>query len=44
MTTAQILKDGLIVGMDALGRDVKAGDLFVPKVLVAARAMHAANH
>jgi 5-methyltetrahydrofolate--homocysteine methyltransferase len=31
----------LISGMDRVGRDFKAGELFVPEVLVAARAMHA---
>jgi 5-methyltetrahydrofolate--homocysteine methyltransferase len=38
----QILQDSLIAGMDAVGRDFKAGELFVPEVLVAAKAMHAA--
>jgi 5-methyltetrahydrofolate--homocysteine methyltransferase len=38
---AQILKEGLIAGMDVVGRDFKAGDLYVPEVLVAAKAMHA---
>ena len=37
----QILQGGLIAGMDEVGRDFKAGDLFVPEVLIAARAMHA---
>jgi len=37
----EILADGLIAGMDEVGRDFKAGDLFVPEVLIAARAMHA---
>ena len=41
MTPAEILDGGLIVGMDEVGRDFKAGDLFVPEVLIAARAMHA---
>lgn len=41
MAPAIILRDGLIAGMDQVGRDFKAGDLFVPEVLVAARAMHA---
>ena len=36
-----ILSGGLIAGMDEVGRDFKAGDLFVPEVLIAARAMHA---
>jgi 5-methyltetrahydrofolate--homocysteine methyltransferase len=37
----EILQGGLIAGMDQVGRDFKAGDLFVPEVLIAARAMHA---
>jgi len=41
MTPAEILNGGLIAGMDEVGRDFKAGDLFVPEVLIAARAMHA---
>jgi 5-methyltetrahydrofolate--homocysteine methyltransferase len=41
MTADQVLANGLIVGMDEVGRDFKAGDLFVPEVLIAARAMHA---
>jgi 5-methyltetrahydrofolate--homocysteine methyltransferase len=36
-----ILHGGLIAGMDEVGRDFKAGELFVPEVLIAARAMHA---
>ena len=35
-----ILQDGLIAGMNEVGRDFKDGSLFVPEVLVAARAMH----
>jgi len=41
MAPGEILQGGLIVGMDEVGRDFKAGDLFVPEVLIAARAMHA---
>ena len=41
MTPHQVLNDGLIAGMDVVGRDFKAGDLFVPEVLIAARAMQA---
>ena len=37
----QILSGGLISGMDIVGRDFKAGDIFVPEVLIAARAMSA---
>jgi 5-methyltetrahydrofolate--homocysteine methyltransferase len=38
---AKVLAAGLIAGMDRVGRDFKAGELYVPEVLVAARAMHA---
>ncbi len=41
MTPHEVLKNGLIAGMDEVGRDFKAGDLFVPEVLIAARAMTA---
>ena len=41
MAPNEVLQGGLIVGMDEVGRDFKAGDLFVPEVLIAARAMHA---
>jgi 5-methyltetrahydrofolate--homocysteine methyltransferase len=41
MSPAEILSSGLIAGMDEVGKDFKAGDLFVPEVLVAARAMSA---
>jgi 5-methyltetrahydrofolate--homocysteine methyltransferase len=41
MDPQEILSGGLIAGMDVVGRDFKAGDLFVPEVLIAARAMSA---
>ncbi len=41
MAPVEILNGGLIAGMDKVGKDFKAGDLFVPEVLVAARAMKA---
>jgi 5-methyltetrahydrofolate--homocysteine methyltransferase len=41
MEAGEVLQGGLISGMDEVGRDFKAGDLFVPEVLIAARAMHA---
>ena len=41
MDPNQVLQGGLIAGMDQVGKDFKAGDLFVPEVLIAARAMHA---
>jgi 5-methyltetrahydrofolate--homocysteine methyltransferase len=37
----EILNEGLLAGMDQVGIDFKAGDLYVPEVLIAARAMHA---
>jgi 5-methyltetrahydrofolate--homocysteine methyltransferase len=40
LTAAEIL-GGLVAGMDRVGLDFKNGDLFVPEVLIAARAMHA---
>jgi 5-methyltetrahydrofolate--homocysteine methyltransferase len=41
MAPPEILSGGLIAGMDEVGKDFKAGELFVPEVLIAARAMHA---
>ena len=41
LAPSEILQGGLIAGMDQVGRDFKAGELFVPEVLIAARAMHA---
>jgi 5-methyltetrahydrofolate--homocysteine methyltransferase len=36
-----ILKEGLIAGMNVIGEKFKQGELFVPEVLLAARAMQA---
>jgi len=41
LTPDQILQQGLIAGMDKVGQDFKSGLLFIPEVLIAARAMHA---
>ena len=41
MAAEEVLSGGLIAGMDEVGKDFKAGELFVPEVLIAARAMHA---
>jgi 5-methyltetrahydrofolate--homocysteine methyltransferase len=41
MIPKDILTGGLIAGMDEVGKDFKAGELYVPEVLIAARAMHA---
>ncbi|MHC4982982.1 MAG: corrinoid protein [Planctomycetota bacterium] len=36
----QILNEGLIAGMDVVGAKFKANEIYVPEVLIAARAMH----
>jgi 5-methyltetrahydrofolate--homocysteine methyltransferase len=35
----EILNDGLVVGMDSIGRKFKNNEVYVPEVLIAARAM-----
>lgn len=40
-TALEILEKGLMAGMDHVGKDFKTGDLFIPEVLVASRAMQA---
>lgn len=37
-----ILSEGLIAGMDVVGKKFKANEMYIPEVLIAARAMHAA--
>jgi len=37
-----ILEKGLIAGMDEVGKKFKANEIFVPEVLISAKAMHAA--
>jgi corrinoid protein of di/trimethylamine methyltransferase len=37
----EVLKQGLLAGMDRVGRDFKTDILFLPEVLAAAKAMHA---
>lgn len=37
----QILNDGLLAGMNIIGAKFKANEIFVPQVMVAARAMNA---
>ena len=39
--TAQILNDGLLAGMSVIGEKFKNNEVYVPEVLVAARAMNA---
>ncbi len=41
LTPEEVLKGGLLAGMDQVGVDFRDGELFVPEVLIAARAMHA---
>jgi len=41
LTPAEVLNGGLLAGMDRVGVDFRDGELFVPEVLIAARAMHA---
>jgi 5-methyltetrahydrofolate--homocysteine methyltransferase len=41
LTAAKIMNEGLIVGMDRLGVMFKNNEVFIPEVLVAARAMNA---
>ena len=41
MSPDEILFGGLLAGMDQVGRDFRTGELFIPEVLVAARAMQA---
>ena len=36
-----VLEGGLIAGMDVVGKRFKANEIYVPEVLIAARAMHA---
>ena len=38
----EILSEGLIAGMDVVGQKFKANEMYIPEVLIAARAMHAA--
>jgi len=41
MPAETVLKDGLIVGMDQIGQKFQAGEIFIPHMLLAARAMNA---
>lgn len=40
LTALEVLNDGLLPGMEEVGRDFKDGEIFIPEVIVAARAMH----
>ena len=37
----EIIDKGLLAGMDVVGKRFKAGDMFIPEVLLCARCMHA---
>ncbi len=41
MDPMEIINQGLVAGMNVVGPRFKAGDMFVPEVLMSARAMHA---
>jgi len=41
MSAEDILNKSLLAGMDRVGCDFKAGDLYIPEVLMCANAMHA---
>lgn len=42
MDPVEVLNEGLIPGMGVVGRKFKANEMYIPEVLIAARAMHAA--
>ena len=42
VTPRDIIDKGLLAGMDVVGRRFKAGDMFIPEVLLCARCMHGA--
>jgi 5-methyltetrahydrofolate--homocysteine methyltransferase len=42
ISAIEILNDGLVPGMEVVGRKFKANEMYIPEVLIAARAMHAA--
>jgi 5-methyltetrahydrofolate--homocysteine methyltransferase len=42
VSAVEILNDGLMPGMDVVGKKFKANEMYIPEVLIAARAMHAA--
>jgi len=42
VSAVEILNDGLMPGMAVVGKKFKANEFYIPEVLIAARAMHAA--
>ena len=41
LSPATVLEEGLIAGMNIIGHRFKEGDIYMPEVMVAAKAMHA---
>jgi 5-methyltetrahydrofolate--homocysteine methyltransferase len=41
LSPSVLLEDGLIAGMNRVGKDFKSGELFIPEVLIAAKSMQA---
>ena len=41
VSPSKILNDGLVAGMEVVGEKFRKDELFIPEVLIAARAMHA---
>ena len=42
VSSSEILNEGLVPGMEVVGRKFKVNEMYIPEVLIAARAMHAA--
>jgi len=42
VSASDVLNEGLVPGMDVVGERFKANEMYIPEVLIAARAMHAA--
>lgn len=42
VSSSEILNEGLVPGMEVVGIKFKANEMYIPEVLIAARAMHAA--
>jgi len=42
ISAVDILNNGLMPGMDVVGKKFKTNEMYIPEVLIAARAMHAA--
>jgi 5-methyltetrahydrofolate--homocysteine methyltransferase len=42
VSATEVLNEGMMPGMEVVGRKFKANEMYIPEVLIAARAMHAA--